>query len=187
MSQLTSIIFEFFIPLVLAQDPCVGIDGCGAGQNPLPAFVTVAAAIVLEIAAGLAVLSVVVGGSFLLLNFGNESRAERGKKGILYGLMAFAVALSSQAIVSFAVAKAGTIDPNAPHISMMRVTVNAMLTVFNVAFALMMLFFGFKLLFARGQQSEMDTTKKGLAWSIAGALAVNLAYALVRATALLGF
>ncbi len=50
-----------------------------------------------------------------------------------------------------------------------------------------MLFFGFKLVIARGQQGDMDTTKKGLTWAVAGAFAVNLSYALVRAIAFLGF
>ncbi|MCB9808298.1 hypothetical protein H6770_03510 [Candidatus Peribacteria bacterium] len=180
--SLTSIL----TPVAFAQGPCVGIT-CGAGGNPLPLFISVAAAVVLEIASGLAVVSVVVGGAMLVLNFGNESRAERGRKGIFYGLVAFAVALSSQAIISFAVSKANLVEADAPHISIMNVTVSAMLAVFNVVFALMMLFFGFKLVLARGQQGELDTTKKGLAWAVTGAIGVNLSYALIRATSLLGF
>lgn len=181
-----SIFAEILIPLAHAQGPCWGI-ACGIGGNPLPRFITIVAGVILEIASGLAVVSVVVGGAFLVLNFGNESSAERGKKGVMYGLIAFAIALSSQAIVSFTVSKAVQIDPSSPHISLMKLSVNTMLTVFNVVFALMMLFFGFKLVLAKGQQSEMDTFKKGIGWSIAGALAINLAYALVNATAQLGF
>ena len=169
-----------------ADGPCAGVS-CGAGGNPLPAFIALGAAILLEVASGLAVLSVVVGGAFMLLNFGDEAKFTRGKKGVIYGMIAFAIALSSQAIISFAVSKAVQIDASTPIISMMRISVNAMLTVMNVCFALMMLFFGFKLLLARGQQGEMDTSKKGIMWSIAGALAINLSYALIRATALLGF
>ncbi len=181
-----ALFMNVFVPLAYAQGPCVGIQ-CGAGGNPIPLFITVAAAVVLELASGLAVVCVVVGGAFMMMNFGNESLAERGKKGIYFGLIAFALALGSQAIVSFVVSKAVLVDPAAPHLSIMRVTINAMLAVFNVSFALMMLFFGFKLVLAKGQQSEMDTFKKGIGWSIAGALLVNLSYALVRATAQLGF
>lgn len=179
-------LLNLLVPVALAQGPCWGI-ACGAGGNPLPAFVTVIAVVLLEIASGFAVVAVVVGGAFMLMNFGNESQAERGKKGIMYGLVAFAIALSSQAIVSFTVSKAVQIDRNAPHLSLMRVTINSVLVVFNVVFALMMLYFAFKLILSKGQQSEMDTFKKGIGWSIAGALAVNLSYALVRATAQLGF
>jgi len=61
------------------------------------------------------------------------------------------------------------------------------LFIFNGVFALMMLFYGFKLVIARGQQSELDSVKKGLVWTIGGALTINLAYALVQATVNLGF
>jgi hypothetical protein len=62
-----------------------------------------------------------------------------------------------------------------------------MLVVFNSVFAMMMLFYGYKLVLARGQQSELDTVKKSLTWTVAGAFAINLSYALVRATTSLGF
>jgi hypothetical protein len=69
----------------------------------------------------------------------------------------------------------------------MRIAVASMLTVFNVVFALMMLFYAFKLVFARGQQSELDSVKTALTWTVIGALVINLSFALVRATSQLGF
>lgn len=185
MTLLTSVL-EFLAPVALAQGPCAGVD-CGAGGNPLPAFVALGAAVLLEVASGLAVASVVVSGAFMLLNLGDESRFSRGKKGVIYGCVAFALTLSSQAIISFAVARAVQVDGSQPVLSIMAIGVRSMLIVMNVSFALMMLFYGFKLLLARGQQSELDATKKGIGWTIAGAAAVNLSYALIRATALLGF
>jgi hypothetical protein len=62
-----------------------------------------------------------------------------------------------------------------------------MLFVFNVVFALLMLFYGYKLVIARGQQSELDSVKKGIMWTVIGAMVINLSFALVRATTLLGF
>ncbi len=175
------------VPSALAAGgPCVGV-GCGIGGNPLPLVITVVASVLLEIASGLSVLFVVIGGAQLLLNFGNDSMAEKGRKNVIYSLIGFAIALSSQAIISFAVVRAGLVDADAPHLSIMRITLKSMLFVMNVVFALVMLFFGFKLVIARGQQSEMDTTKKGIGYAVAGAILINLSYALVRATSLLGF
>ncbi|MAE68695.1 MAG: hypothetical protein QF793_02555 [Candidatus Peribacteraceae bacterium] len=186
--EFLSPIIDLFIPLAHALGgPCDGIANCGIGVNPLPRFVTIAAAALVEIASGLSVLFVVIGGALMIMNFGNESQADKGKKAIMFALIGWAIALSSQAIISFAVVRAGTIDPSAPHLSVMRVAVGSMLFVFNVVFALMMLFYGFKLVFARGQQSELDSVKKAAMWTVVGALAVNLSYALVRATAQLGF
>lgn len=175
-----------FIETAAAQGPCFGVD-CGVGGNPLPHFITVVAALLLEVASGLAVLFVVIGGATMVLNFGDEGQATKGRKGVVYSLIGFAIALASQAIVSFVVARVSYVDPNAPHLSLMRLSVQTMLIVFNVVFALMMLFYGFKLVLARGQQGELDATKKGLLWTIVGALIINLSYALVRATAGLGF
>ena len=186
MTDIVSFLSDVIVPAALADGPCAGVD-CGAGGNPLPAFVVVAAAVLLEVASGLSVLFVVVGGAHLVLNFGNESIAEKGRKGIIYALIGFAIALASQAIISFAVARAGMVSEDVPHLSLMRIALQSMLIVFNVSFAMMMLFFGFKLVISRGQQGDMDSAKKGLTWTVAGALAINLSYALVRAVAFLGF
>lgn len=178
----------FLIPAAYAiGGPCEFIDNCGTGANPLPRFAMIAATALLEIASGLAVLFVVIGGVLLVMNFGNQSQTAKGKKAIFFALIGWAIALSSQAIISFAVARAGTIDPNVPHLSIMRIAVGSMLTVFNVVFALMMLFYAFKLVFARGQQSEIDSVKTALTWTVIGALVINLSFALVRATSQLGF
>ncbi|MBT4120191.1 MAG: hypothetical protein HOG89_02825 [Candidatus Peribacter sp.] len=187
MGTLYSFIIAYVPAAYAIGRPCDYINNCGVGFNPLPRFATVAAAALLEIVSGLAVLFVVIGGALLVLNFGNESQSEKGKKAIVFSLIGWAIALSSQAIISFSVARAGTIDYLVPHLSIMRVMVGSMLFVFNVVFALMMLFYGYKLVFARGQQSELDAVKKALTMTIAGAIAINISYALVRATAQLGF
>ena len=185
-----SLLSSALIPAVDAAalgNPCTGIVNCGTGANPLPAFVATAALALLEIASGLAVLFVVIGGALLVMNFGNESQSGKGKKAIMYSLVGWAIALSSQTIISFAVGRANLINGTVPHLSLMRLTVGSMLLVFNVVFALMMLFYGYKLVISRGQQSELDSVKTALTWSIVGAIAINLSYALVRAVAGLGF
>ncbi len=126
------------VPIAMAQSPCAGVD-CGAGGNPLPAFIAVGAAVLLEVASGLAVASVVASGAFMLINLGDESRFSRGKKGVIYGCIAFALTLSSQAIISFVVARAVQVDGSQPVLSIMAIGVRSMLIVMNVCFALMML------------------------------------------------
>lgn len=171
-----------FVPRAFAQNPCAGITGCTAGANQLvPAIVAIASLLVQTIS-GLAVLGVVVGGAFMVLNLGNDSTATRGRNGVIFSLIAFALALSSQAIVSFVVANMVLVDAANPHIDAMRIVIAGMLRVFNVVFALMMLYYGYKLVIGRGQQGELDAVKKGLAWTIGGAVTVNLGYALVNAT-----
>lgn len=184
--ELFSFITDVLIPGVHAEGPCWGVS-CGIGGNPLPAFITVIAAVLVEIVSGLSVLFVVIGGALLLLNMGNESQAEKGKKAVLYSLIGYAIALSSQTIISFVVARSGDVDPNAPHLGIMRTVLESTVMIFNVVFALVVVFFGYKLVIARGQQSDLDTTKKGLVWTVSGALLINLSYALVRALTGVGF
>jgi hypothetical protein len=173
------------VPRVAAACPFVGID-CDPTSN-LSIFIENTAYILVEIVSGLSVLFVVIGGAFMLMNFGNESTLEKGKKSVFFALAGFALALSSQAIISFVVVQTAGVAPVSPHLEIMRVMIDAMLFIFNGVFALMMLFYGFKLVIARGQQSELDSVKKGLVWTIGGALTINLAYALVQATVNLGF
>jgi len=174
-----------FVPTVAAQCPFVGI-ACDPSSN-LSIFIVNIGMVLVEIVSGLSVLFVVIGGAFMMTNFGNETNIEKGKKSVFYALGGYALALSSQAIISFVVAQSMTISPSSPHLEIMRVIISAMLYIFNGVFALMMLFYGFKLVLARGQQSELDSVKKGLTWTVFGALTINLAYALVEATVNLGF
>ena len=182
------LVLGIFLPVTaLAQDPCHGISGCTAQANQLIPFIALIVTTLVEIAAGLSVLFVVIGGAFLILNFGNEANATKGRTQIFFALGGFALVLASQAIISFVVARSEVIDPTLPHLSIMQVVVQSMLQVFNVVFALIMIYFGFRLVLGHGQQSELDSFKKGIFWSISGALAVNLAYALVNAVVQLGF
>jgi hypothetical protein len=111
----------------------------------------------------------------------------KGKKAILFALIGYAIALSSQAIVSFVADRVGIIDATNPHLGLMQVTVASILFIMNAVFAIMMIFYGYKMIFSRGQQSELDSVKKALTWTAAGALAINLSYALVKSTEALGF
>ena len=177
------------VPAAFAQDPCAGISGCTASSNQLVAFIPVVAVILLEIVSGLAVVCVVVAGAYYILNMGNEAMASKGKTGIVLSLVAFAIALSSQAIVSFVVTRAEGVEQyfGAPHIGIMTIVVDSLLYMMNVGFAISMFFFAYKLLLGRGQSSELDSTKQGLVWCIIGAIVMNLAYALVNAVRFLGF
>lgn len=179
-------ITDIVIPTAHAQGPCWGVP-CGAGGNPLPTFVSVIASVLVEIVAGLSVLFVAIGGALLVMNMGNESQADKGKKAVLFALIGYAIALSSQTIISFAVARSGQVDADMPHLDIMRIAFNSMLLIFNIVFALMAIFFGYKLVISRGQQGELDTVKKSLAWTVSGAIIINLSYVLVRATSGLGF
>lgn len=174
-----------FASRAFAQDPCAGISGCSASSNTLVPYIAVVAGILLEVASGLAMVGVVIGGAFFILNLGNESQATKGKTAIVSSLIALAIALSSQAIVSFVVARAGYVNYTVPHLGIMSVVVGSIVYIMNVAFALSMLFFGFKLVIGRGQSSELDAAKKGLTWTIIGAAAINLSYAAVDAIRIL--
>ena len=173
---------------VLAQ--CFGIAGCSAAGNQMIPFIITIATLLVEIAAGLSVVFVVVGGMMMLLSFGNESIATRGRTSVIFSLVGFAIVLISQAIVSFVVARvnlglAGA--PPRPDIALMEVFVRSALNIFNVSFALMCIYSGFRMVFSRGESGELDQTKKVLYYGVSGAILVNLAYALVNATVSLGF
>ncbi len=175
------------IPIALAQSPCIGVTNCGIGVNPMIKIVEDAAAFLLPGSAGLTMLFTIVGGATMVMNFGNDTNIEKGKKGIYFALIGWAITLGSQAIVSFAVARASIVDPNNVVFDFERTIVMSMLYVFNSVFALMMIFYGFKLVLGRGEQAELDSAKKGIRWTVVGAITINLSYALVRATTNLGF
>ncbi|MBM3230993.1 hypothetical protein FJZ28_01565 [Candidatus Peregrinibacteria bacterium] len=173
---------------VFAQDPCVGVPGgCTSGGNMLVGYIPVIATVILEIVMGLSILGIVIGGVFYIVNLGDDGRATKGKTAILSSLFGLALALSSQALVSFVVDRSSLIPYDEPHLGVMWVAVESILYVMNILFVLSMLFFAFKMVLSRGESGELDTLRKGLVWSITGAFVMNLAYALANAVLNLGF
>ena len=185
MHSLYSLIMIFMPAAAYAQDgncQFVGIDCSSDPGVTMARFIEYAALTLVDIVAGLAMLFVVVGGAFMVMNFGNETQIEKGKKSVFFALGGFTLAILSQAIISFVVARTDGIGPASPHLDIMNVIVSSMLGVFNGVFALMMLYYGFKLVLARGQSAELDSVKKGVFWTVSGAVVINLSYALIQAT-----
>ena len=185
ITTLYSLVTMFFPTIAFAQQgncQFVGIDCSSDPGVTMARFIEYAALTLVEIVAGLAMLFVVLGGAYMVMNFGNETQIEKGKKSVYFALGGFTLAILSQAIISFVVARTDGIGPDAPHLSIMNVIVSSMLGVFNGVFALMMLYYGFKLVLARGQSSELDAVKKGVFWTVSGAVVINLSYALIQAT-----
>jgi|GEM_PF-1822096 len=183
LTYLLSLIAQI-TPTVFAVADCdfVGIN-CSSDPGVTMAGVIGKVGVALvDIVSGLAMLFVVMGGAFMVMNFGNETQIEKGKKSVYFALGGFTLAILSQAIISFVVARTDGVGETAPHLDIMSVMVSSMLGVFNGVFALMMLYYGFKLVLARGQSSELDAVKKGVFWTVSGAIVVNLSYALIKAT-----
>jgi predicted anti-sigma-YlaC factor YlaD len=72
-----------------------------------------------------------------------------------------------------------------PHIALMELIVDSALWVFNVVFALVAVYAGFRLLFFAPDSGAVEQLKKMLTYAVAGAIVVNLSYAIVNATQLL--
>ena len=176
-----------YFMLSIASAQCFGIDGCRADANQVIPAIEVAATILVEAIAGLAVMFVLVGGAQMLVALGNESVSSRGRMGVIYALIGFALALASQAIISFVVDRTSVVEGREfdPHIAFMELVVESALWIFNVTFALVAVYSGFRLLFFAPDSGAVEQLKKMLLFAIAGAIVVNLSYALVNATLLL--
>ena len=183
---------------VLAQppqpgvDPCSGIGGCERnGQALIGLAVQNVAAVFVAVAAGAAVLFVVVGGFQMLISFGNESTATKGRNSVIFALSGFALTLAAQAIISFVVncAFAGNIHLTStnPALTLMATAVNIMMSVFNVVFALVAIGAGFRMVLGHGKSDEFTKARSTLLFAIIGAVVINVARALVNIVLTTGF
>ncbi|MDD5623129.1 MAG: hypothetical protein PHI23_00245 [Candidatus Peribacteraceae bacterium] len=169
----------------LAQDPCVGVPGGCSPENYLPRIVPVVGQVLVGFAAGGAVLFVVFGGFQMIMNFGSDPT--KGKMTVVYALCGFALALSSQAIVTFVNSRAAPLEgASVPQIELMGAMVSAMLNVFNVTFVVMVVYAGFQLIISYGKSSDFEKAQTMLIWAVVGALVVNAGHALVNAVLGLG-
>ncbi|MDD5469398.1 MAG: hypothetical protein PHO92_01180 [Candidatus Peribacteraceae bacterium] len=170
-----------------ADTVCQFVGGdCGPEQNVVAMQAAIASFLVAVIAA-LSVLFVVWGGAQMIIAGGDESKVNQGRMSILYALVGFAVALGSQVLVSFAVARAGAgAGSSEPVLATIGVAVDAMLGLFNTVFLGMTLYAGFRLVWGRGKGEETDKVKSMLMYAIFGGIAINVASNLVQSVLNLG-
>lgn len=170
-------------------DPCtfLGAARCGTSTAGIIALVNtaiVSIATFLAIGGGaLAVLYTVIGGSQMLLSFGDEGRFTRGRTSVIWALVGFGLVLGSQMIVNFIAGQANlAMSAPAPLLKIMEVIVTSVLGLLNVAFVIIIMAAGVRAIIGRGKQEEFTQAKHAIGFAIAGALIVNLARALATAT-----
>ncbi len=173
-------------------DPCQKIGGCSTNAQGLISLgIQNTAAVFISVAAGAAVLFVVTGGVQMLLSFGNDSMISKGRNSIIFALGGFALTLASQAIVSFVISRSisgGLAVASAnPALALMRVAVDGMLSVFNAIFVVVAVGAGLRMIVGHGKSEEFTKAKTMLIYAVAGAVAINIAKALVNVILNAGF
>lgn len=170
-----------------AQDPCVGVPGGCAPVNLLTPLIPVIGSLLVGFAGGGAVLFTVIGGVQMFLSMGDDGAGNKGKTTMLYAVGGFMLALASQAIVTFVHTRAAVLAAApTPHLDFMAAVVAAILSLMNVAFVVLTLYAGFRMVLAWGKEDEFKKALNMILWALIGALSINAASALVHAVLRLG-
>lgn len=173
---------------VLAVDPyppllCPGLFGCGLGPqnliltNALPT----AALILVQIAAGGAVIAITIAGVQMGISYGDESKITNARKAILYALGGLGIALSAVPIVSFVTSENYGLDIGGDIITVMASMIRIILTLFNVGFCIVVILAGLRMMNSQGNADEFKKGAEMIKWAIIGGVIVNLAKAGVQA------
>lgn len=171
----------------LPQVVCGNLPGCGQGiENVLfTGTLPVVVSLMIQLAAGGAVIAIVVAGSELLLT-GSEEGATTARKAVLYALGGLGLAIAAAPIVSFvSTENYGQVNPQnflfGPG-GLLTSIIRIILVLFNTAFVIVIIFTGFQMVLAGGQSDKFKTASTRIKWAIIGAVLVNLARAIVQAT-----
>jgi hypothetical protein len=162
---------------------CDGLIGCGKGVSNLffDQALPVAITVMMQVAVGGAMIFIVIAGVRMLVSYGDEGQVSTAKKGIMYALGGLGLALTSASIVAF-VSTEQYVDP-APDalLGFMAATMRIILLLFNVAFALVIIAAGIRMVIAQGNADEFRKGGTVIKWAIIGAIIVNISKALVQA------
>ncbi len=164
-------------------NPCTFIGGC-TPTNVVANAIPFIANLFIAVAAGAAVLFVVVGAFLMVIGFGDEGSIAKGKHAIVYALVGFGLVLLAQTIVAYLASAdmfGGLFMTPEPIFEFMRIAVRAMMVIFNAVFAVVMVLAGYRMAFARGSADEFNSAKSMLIWAVVGAVVINVAHALVNA------
>ncbi|MFA7681438.1 MAG: hypothetical protein WCX61_00225 [Candidatus Peribacteraceae bacterium] len=174
------------VPAALAArpqvDPCAYIGGCTYDANWVSPLIGKLAGLGMTIAAGTAVLFVVVGGAQMVISMGEEGTITKGKMSMVYALIGLGLAMLSQTIVAYVATEfSGLFMSTDPIFTFIRSAITVIVGLFNVVFALMVVYAGYRMTYARGEAENFNKAKSILIWSVVGAIGVNVAAALTKA------
>jgi hypothetical protein len=165
---------------------CSGLVGCGGVEdNIVEAGLPVVLKWTLNIATAICLLMIMWWGFSMVIAMGDEGKVEKGRMNVLYALIGLVLVISAQVIV----AAVGTLDLTVADgatplaiVGIIFATITGSLrTLLNVAFTLMLVIAGIRMVYARGKSEEFEKGKHMIIGVIIGALIVNLATVLIRA------
>lgn len=165
---------------------CDGLVGCGQGysdvllNNTLPIVATV----LVQIAGGGAVIAIVVAGTKMLLSQGDDGKVTSAKQGIMYALGGLTIAITAASIVSFVTTEDYWSDATIP--GLLTSAIRIILTLFNLAFIIVVLIAGIRMVISQGASDEFSKSSKAIQWAIIGAITVNLAKVIIQAFLTIG-
>ncbi|MDO8648300.1 MAG: hypothetical protein Q7R81_00790 [Candidatus Peregrinibacteria bacterium] len=176
---------------VLPPVICEGLANCPGGgaqfvqpqdvlfEKTLPEAIR----ILINLAAGGAVIFTVWGGVQMLLSMGDETKITKGKQGVIYALLGLGLALVSQTIVEFVSTENYGQGNNEEFLfgGLLPAAVRIILLLFNVAFLIVLMFAGTRMVLSGGKSDEYTKGTATIRWAIIGAIVVNLGRALVEA------
>lgn len=163
---------------------CAGLVGCGqAAANVIKTGLPTALIWMLNIAAAICLLMIMWSGFSMVISLGDEGKISKGRWNVLYALIGLILVLSAQVLV----ATVGTlnfsiIDNPLQLVGFLFATFTSSIRILlNVAFVIMAVIAGMRMVYARGKSEDYDKGKQMIFGAILGALIVNLATALIRA------
>lgn len=163
--------------------PCpVIMPGCGGVTNVIAtSFIPNVVLFILRVVGALAVVMVVWYGLTLVMNRGDEQNVTKGKWGIIYALLGLVLAIMAQVIVSFVTTELYVTGAGDVVVDALAQAVRIMLNVTNALFALMLVYYGGRMVISQGKTDDYSRARTGILWTVIGAMFVNIAHALVRA------
>lgn len=139
------------------------------------------AAFALRLATGLSLVMVLYGGLLMVISQGDEGQIGKGKNYVIYSLAGLALATMSQNIYSFVYDVVNNVNPNdAVFGGILPGLANAIVVVFNPLFIIAIAVAGCRMVLDRGKDQEFGKAKTALIWACAGAVIVNIGFALTK-------
>lgn len=175
------------IPSAVAAAPCGFMPGGCTIVNTGANLVPPVAQLLVYTAASVCILFIVYGGAQMILSFGDDGKVTQGRMSVIYAMVGFGLSLGAQTIISFFAARSSNASTRAnPIVSLIEEAVDVMIELFNVAFIIMVIVAGYRLVFGRGEGDQLEAAKRMLIWGIIGALLVNLGRVLTNIILSLG-
>lgn len=177
-------LLALFIPVALAQDPCLHVPGgCDPANVVVENAIPFIGEFMLRIAGAGGILMIVWAGYMMMFSGGDEGKFGKGKTALFMTMGGLMLVVASQSIVQLTLTEQAIqqLQDTPDELAFFARAVDVLVLLFDIFFLLIAIYSGLMIVYGLGKEDQYKKGRDLLTHAVIGAIVVNIANILADA------